>query len=224
MIILSLDTSNKASSISVLDKKKLVGKIFLDCDLTHSKTISDMTKKFFDLMSFNVKSVDLFSVCTGPGSFTGIRIGLSFIKGISLVFQKPCIGVSSLLALSYSIENKHNDEVIYSCIYANKDEVYFNSFGAEKGSDDRFVTLEKLKKIAKEEERKIIFVGDAANLCYEICHNYCRFAPKFYVKQVDSEFVGRAAYDVFLSKNENLTLKANYIKKTRAENNFSLKN
>lgn len=219
MKILSLDTSNRSTSVSILEDKKSIGKIFLNCGLIHSKVIPDIVKDLLDISSFDIKNIDLLAVCNGPGSFTGIRIGLAFMKGISLSIKKPCIGVSSLESLAYSVPI--DDEVIYSCIHANNDEIYFNSYeminsNLTKKDEDKFIKFSDLTDLVKKEKKNIIFVGNASKTCYNLSSEYLSCDSKFYEKEVDSDFVGQAALDHFCSNDYSLS--ANYLKKTRAEN------
>ena len=228
MKILSIDTSGKSNSVSILDGQKVLGKIFLNCRLLHSQVIFKSLENLMSLTSKKFEDIDLFAVCNGPGSFTGIRIGLSLVKGISLVYNKPCIGVSSLLSLAYSCELDEST-VIYSCIEANKEEIYFNSYENINGDfwkprfEDRFIRFEELKDIVKNEDKKIIFVGNIAELCYNLSVRFCKFAPRFYTKEVDSDFVGQAAYRKFLNDEEGLAnlLTANYLKKFKIKGEFS---
>ncbi len=219
MKILSLDTSNRSTSVSILDNNKSIGKIFLNCGLVHSKVIKSIVKNLLDISSFDIKNIDLLAVCTGPGSFTGIRIGLSFMKGISLSIKKPCIGVSSLESLAYSVSVK--DEVIYSCIHANNDEIYFNSYeiinsNLTKRDNDKFIKFSDLIGYVKIEKKTIIFVGNASKTCYNLVSEYLSYDSRFYEREVDSDFLGQAAFHHFCSNNYSLS--ANYLKKTRAEN------
>ena len=224
MKILSIDTSNTSTSVSILENKKVLARIFLNCGLIHSKIIFSTVKNVLGLSSFNIKECDLIAVCNGPGSFTGIRIGLSFAKGISFAIEKPCIGVSSLLSLAYSIEFIDETHVIYSCIKANNDEIYFNSY--ELGQDtklrplgnDRFISFAELANFAKKEKKKVIFVGNASEFCYNEIGRNCTCGCKFYFREVDSDYVGVAAYDIFQGGNYEKNLRANYLKGTRADN------
>lgn len=219
MKILSIDTSNSSTSVSILENKKVLGKIFLNAGLIHSKIISQVVEKIFNLLSLKMKDIDLLAVCTGPGSFTGIRIGLSFMKGVSLALNIPCVGISSLEALAYSVEPNNSDNIIYSCINANKDEIYFNSYEFQndfliKKNEDKFINFSDILNFVEEERKKVIFVGNEAKRCYNICVGISNVLS-FYECEIDSDFVGKAALDHFLRKDFNL--QANYLKKTRAE-------
>lgn len=219
MKIFALDTSNESTSVSVLEDEKVLGTIFLNSGLIHSRIISQVVEKLFNLLSLKMKNIDLLSVCTGPGSFTGIRIGLSFMKGISLALNIPCIGVSSLEALAHSVESVKNDEVIYSCIKANQDEIYFNSYELENNvlvnrNEDTFINIDNISNFVEKEKKNVIIVGNASKTCYNLCSQFANMS-KFYFRNINSDFIGKAGLDHFLRKN--FSLKANYLKKTRAE-------
>ena len=225
MKILSIDTSNKSSSVSILENDNVIGEIFLNCGLVHSKTIYNTIKYLLNLSSCSLNEVDLLSVCTGPGSYTGIRIGISLIKGLSVSLNKPCVGVSSLTALAYSVDLFDTECVVYSCLKANKEEIYFNAydfcintFEIENRFDDSFISFEKLSELVKNEKKKIIFVGNASQLCYNMFNKNC-FDATFKLVDIRSSIVGKIAFKYFDNNNEYdaLSLTPNYLKDVKIE-------
>ena len=224
MLTLALDTSGKSLSVSILEQEKIISKIYINNNNFHSEKILACTQKIIQEIKINIKNIDLFAVCNGPGSFTGIRIGISFIKGMAFMLEKPCIGISSLFALAYPFRCLKKDEIIYSCLYANKDEIYFNSYANIKkiceNNSDSFIKIDKLIENAKNEKKRIIFVGNMAEVCYNKTMLVCPDAlHKFYNTNVDSDYIGQAAYFKYL-KNKDLDKKeiqANYLKRSRAE-------
>ena len=228
MIIVAINTSSSSLSISVLENKKTISKKYINGKDFHSEKILSCTKNTMSDAGIEFENVDLFAACSGPGSFTGIRVGLSFVKGMAFILNKPYVGISSLFALAYPLMCL-KDEIIYSCIYANKDEIYFNSYvnDGKNGKKiptnriDSFVEISEIKEKVKNEKKRIIFVGNMAKVCYNIativCPNECN-AYKFYDIDVDSDYIGQAAYDEYSSGNYlNKELGANYIKGSRAE-------
>ena len=224
MKILSIDTSNKSSSVSILENDDVIGEIFLNCGLVHSKTIYSTVKNLIDLTSSKMNEIDLLAVCTGPGSYTGIRIGTSLIKGLSFALNKPCIGVFSLLTLAHSVDFDNNS-AIYSCINANKDEIYFNSYDfcketskLKKRFDDSFISFDKLSSIIKNEKKQIIFVGNASELCYNK-FNMNLSNAKFKLINIHSSIVGKVAYEYFdvNRKYSASELTPNYLKEVKIE-------
>ncbi len=226
MLILALDTSGESLSVSILENKKIISKIYVKNKNFHSEKILSCTQDIIKNSGYELKNIDLFAVCNGPGSFTGIRVGMAFIKGMTFMLEKPCIGISSLLALAYQFKCSEQ-EIIYSCLYANQDEIYFNSYinKTKKNSlkicqnqSDNFLKISEIEKKAKNEEKKIIFVGNMAEICYNKIAATCSNVHKFYNTNVDSDYIGQAAYDEDSSNNYlNKKLEANYIKNSRAE-------
>lgn len=228
MLILALDTSGDSLSVSILENKKIISKIYIKNKNFHSEKILSCTQDIIKHSDYELKNIDLFAVCNGPGSFTGIRVGMAFIKGMAFMLDKPCIGISSLLALAYQFKCSEQ-EIIYSCLYANQDEIYFNSYininKIKKNSikicqnqSDNFLKISEIEKKAKNEKKKIIFVGNMAEICYNKTAATCSNAYKFYDTNVDSDYIGQAAYDKYSSDNYlSKKLEANYIKNSRAE-------
>lgn len=224
MLVLALDTSGDSLSVSVMNDKKTVGKTYLQTKDFHSNIILNCVRNILADAGFEIENVELLAVCKGPGSFTGIRVGISFIKGIAFMLDKPFVGISSLRALAYPIKC-FEDEIVYSCLYANKDEIYFNSYTHEEiktrvfNESDCVIDFFNLKEKIKNEKKRIIFVGNVTGICYNnimsVCtHKIC----KFYNTNVDSDYIGQAAYDDCLSgRNFGKTLEANYLKSSRAE-------
>ena len=235
MLTLALDTSGDSLSVSILEQEKIISKIYINNNNFHSEKILTCTQKAIQEISINIENIDLFAVCNGPGSFTGIRIGMSFIKGMAFMLEKPCIGISSLFALAYPFRCLKKDEIIYSCLYANKDEIYFNSYIYDKiskeicaNNSDSFMKIDEIIKNAKNEKKRIIFVGNMAEVCYnKTMAVFPDALHKFYNKNIDSDYIGQAAYYKYLKKYLNLKnrdpieieteVKANYIKGSRAE-------
>ena len=223
--ILSIDTSNKSSSVSILENDNIIGEIFLNCGLVHSKTIYNTIKYLLNLSSFSLNEIDLLSVCTGPGSYTGIRIGTSLVKGLSISLNKPCIGISSLTALANSVDIFDHNYVIYSCLKANSEEIYFSAYDFyENNSEvksrfkDSFISFKKLSEIIKDEKKRIIFVGNASKVCYNI---FSKTFPNLTFKLVDiySSVVGKVAFKYFDNSGnfDALNLIPNYLKDVKIE-------
>lgn len=104
MKILALESSALVASAAITEDDKLLASITLDNGHTHSETLLTMTEHLLALCGLDAADIDLFAVTTGPGSFTGVRIGVSLLKGLAFGSNKPCVGVSSLEALAYNME------------------------------------------------------------------------------------------------------------------------
>lgn len=173
MKILSLDSSATSASVCVYDTEtdKLIGDFFINTKLTHSQTLVPMIDALLSSTKLDVSDIDLFAVNTGPGSFTGIRIGVSLVKGMAMALNKPCVSISTLESMAYNFIDAQ-DTVVCACMDARRNQVYNALFCVNDGSverlcDDRAVSVEELLSELKELDKKIVLVGDGAQLCFE---------------------------------------------------------
>ena len=170
MIIFSADTSAKCASVAITDDGVIKGEFFLNCMLTHSETLMPMTRLLFKSCRIDPSQVDCFAVNSGPGSFTGIRIGVAEIKGIAYALNKPCAAVSALECMAYNFQPC--DAVICCVMDARCSQVYNALFemtdnGAVRLCDDHALSIEELTAELAKLDRMIILAGDGASLCYE---------------------------------------------------------
>ena len=171
MRILAVESSAKVASCAMLDDEKLVGEIYLDSGLVHSTTLAPTVKSLLDLSQFSVKDIDLFAVSNGPGSFTGVRIGVSLIKGMALPLNKKTLGVSTLYAMAFNaIDQK--DAVVCTCMDARRDQLYAALFHVKDGkifriTVDNAVSFQDLFLTVKDfKEKDVILLGDGADIFY----------------------------------------------------------
>ena len=130
MKILSIDTSSNICSISILEDTTLIYEDHISDRLTHSENLMPMIKKSLENLNLNLSDIDLFTCSKGPGSFTGIRIGVSTICAFRDYFNKPAIGISSLESLAYNINSGENS-LVCSIIEAKNNNVYAGLFKYE---------------------------------------------------------------------------------------------
>jgi tRNA threonylcarbamoyladenosine biosynthesis protein TsaB len=229
MIILSIDSSDKTASAAVLKENKVLGEFFLNLGLKHSQTLAPMIDSLLKYANISLKDIDLLSAVIGPGSFTGIRIGVSIINGMALAFQKKCIGVSSLLALAYNVRNFQG--LICSCIYARENEVYAGIFEKKIEKINRIdkdisIKVCDLIKIVKDYKKKTIFVGSGGLICYnEIQEKFGKnsdflISDDIYIK---ASSAGIASFDCASLGQAVLSdfLEPNYLKLTKAERDLA---
>lgn len=169
MRILALDSSAKSASVAILEDQKLLGEFYINVGLTHSQTLLPMVKSLLENTKIDLKTIDFFAVSSGPGSFTGIRIGISAIKGMAFALEKPCVSVSTLEALAYNVINENH--IICAVMDARCNQVYNAIFKAEGGklkrlTPDRAISINDLYLELSKYNEKIIIVGDGADLCY----------------------------------------------------------
>ena len=184
MKILAIDSSAVAASAALLEDGKLTGEFFLNVGLTHSCTLMPMIRALLQYADADIQDVDVFAVTNGPGSFTGVRIGVSTVKGMAQPLGKPCVGVSTLLSLAYNVRG--TDALICSAMDARCRQVYTALFEERDGkivrlTQDDAVSLDDLRAQLMSAGKDVIFVGDGAQLCYDTCRDSlhgARIAPE----------------------------------------------
>ena len=169
MLILAFETSAKAASVALMENGKLLGEAYQNTGLTHSQTLMVMAEDTLKQCGKSAQDVDAVAVAEGPGSFTGVRIGVAAAKGFAWGKELPCYGVSTLEAMAENLGVY--DGIVCACMDARRSQVYNALFRAEGGkltriTEDRAVALADLKEELKNAEKNIFLVGDGANLCY----------------------------------------------------------
>jgi len=127
--VLGLDTSTMTSTCAVIEDGKLLGEYSLSQDMSHSEKLVPMIKEVLDSLNLKTKDIDLYGVAIGPGSFTGLRIGIATMKSLAHLFDKPIVGVSTLKGLAYNLA--YND-IVLPMIDARRDRVYTGIYSWEK--------------------------------------------------------------------------------------------
>lgn len=189
MRILALETSAKACSAAVTEDGRLIASAFQCTGLTHSRTLMPMIEDMLKNAELKLSDCDAVAVANGPGSFTGIRIGVAAAKGLAFGAGKPVAGVSTLEAMARCVAGM--DGVIVCAMDARRQQVYNAVFEAKDGmlsrlSPDRAVSLEDLRKELENCEKRKIIVGDGALLCYNNFLEYhipCVLAPAHLLQQ-----------------------------------------
>jgi len=155
--ILALDTTSKLASVSLLIDGNLVGTKYNDNQKTHSERVIPMMEELLKENGITPRDIDLFGVTIGPGSFTGIRIGVATIKGMAQALGKQVVGVTTLEAMAY-IES---DSFVCSMIDARHDNVYIGLYDENKNKvfEDCLNIDEAIEKL---QGKKVDFVGDGA--------------------------------------------------------------
>lgn len=166
MKILSLDSSSVTASVAVTENGKVLGEGFINNGLTHSQTLMPLVAETLEKSGVSIKDIDLFAVTNGPGSFTGVRIGIASVKGMADALGKECIPVSTLEAIAQPLNTQ--DVIACAVMDARCNQVYTASFVAGKRlSQDRAILIDELADELKEYGKKTVFIGDGAELCYE---------------------------------------------------------
>ena len=170
MLILAFETSAKAAGVALHDGARLLGESYQNTGLTHSQTLMVMAEDLLKQCGFAPADVTDVAVAAGPGSFTGVRIGVAAAKGLAWGLQKPCHGVSTLEAMALQLGLYEG--VVCACMDARRTQVYNARFFAAHGNltrfkEDRAISLEDLKKELEHVLGPIFLVGDGAELTYK---------------------------------------------------------
>lgn len=160
MKILALDTSALTATVALLNNDKILGEISFSTAMTHSQTIMPMIDSLLKGLSLNCSDIDVFACANGPGSFTGLRIGIGTIKGLAYGVDKPVVGVSTLEALAMNVP--YSEFIIAPIMDARRNQVYNALYKYENGklltlAEPRAISVEEL---AAELSSKTLFVGD----------------------------------------------------------------
>lgn len=168
MKILAVDTSATAASVAVAEENKLIGEFSINTALTHSQTLMPMVDELLKNTGLSVNDIDAVAVNAGPGSFTGVRIGVAAVMGIAFPKNLTCVSVSTLESMAYNMLG--NDCIVCSVMDARCSQVY-NALFRVKGctvtrmTDDRALSLTDLKNELQNINEKVVLVGDGAVLC-----------------------------------------------------------
>ncbi len=175
MRILGIECTATPVSCALIEDGKLKGEFFLNLKTTHSQTLLPMVEQVLKLSGLSIKDVDVIAATAGPGSFTGVRIGISAVKGLCFAESKPCVPVSVLESMAYNLVSQ--DCIVCACMDARCNQVYNALFEIKNGEitricEDRALmideVLEDLVEINKNSPEKTIFaVGDGAELFYK---------------------------------------------------------
>ncbi len=172
MLILAFESSAKSASVALLKDGKLAGQYFQNSGLTHSRTLLPMAEDLLRNSELKMSDIDIFAVATGPGSFTGIRIGVSTVKGLAWALEKPVCGVSTLEAMANLGTFAGENALICSAMDARRDQVYNALFEVKNGKivrlcEDRAIAISELFDEIVSMEKQPFFIGDGAVLCNE---------------------------------------------------------
>lgn len=226
MKILGVESSATSASAAVINDGKLISLTFSNTGLTHSQTLLPMIDNTLKIAGLPVNDIDCFAVTNGPGSFTGVRIGVSAVKGLSQPLNKPCMAVSTLEAIAKPLE----DSGVYAVAVmdARCNQVYTAQFDCDNGfnrvTEDVAVSIEALTDALKSVNRRIVLIGDGASVCYEKMKDVLpeiKIAP-VNIRYQSASSVALIAYDKYKAEGEGCfidthSLLPNYLRLSQAE-------
>ena len=199
MKILALETSARAVSAAVVEDGRLLACGYQDTGLTHSRTLMPIVEGILKNTELTMADMDAVAVAAGPGSFTGIRIGVAAAKGLAFAADKPAVGVSTLEAMARNVA--HVPGLVICAMDARRQQIYNALFEADteghlpRLTPDRAISLAELADELREDSRPKLVVGDGARLCCDFLEEAgiaCRLAPAHLLLQ-NAASVGSAA-------------------------------
>ena len=168
MTFFGLDTAGRTVSAALLQDGQLVCESFLNTGLTHSETLMGLVDGAFRSAGLGPADVDVWGVCSGPGSFTGLRIGLAAVKGMAFPSGALCAPVSTLEALAQGCPG--GEGTVLTALDARRGQVYWAAFDLAPGharlAPDAAAPVTSLAAFIKNCKKPLFFVGDGAGLCY----------------------------------------------------------
>lgn len=219
MLVLAIDTSTNVGSVALYSEETgIIGEITLNIKRTHSENIMVAVDNLLKLTEYKIEDIDKFAVSIGPGSFTGIRIGVAVAKGLAYSTGKNIVGINELDAIAY--ETNATDCEIIPIIDARKERGYYSRYIYENNElirKDEYGVGEIREYLKDKTDRKILFVGDGALKYKELIKEVMGENAKFAMKSLS---LPRASVIAEISKNheDNLyTLEPFYLSKAQAE-------
>lgn len=225
MIVLAVDTTSFAGSVALLKGKELQAEVNSESFLTHSERLLPSVDLLLRSRGLEIKDIDGYALAAGPGSFTGIRIGMSTVKALALVTEKPVAPVSNLKALAMKIKNPYS-RLLCPMIDAKKEEIYAALYETD-GPDLKEIISQDcvspdqfLSKLPS--NRLIHFIGSGCRAYKKKIFDYLKDKARFSSRSLFTAYeVGLLGYDLFEQKKgiDFRDLKPLYLRKSQAEEN-----
>ncbi len=173
MKILAFESSAQAASVALAENGEVIAEVWQRTGLTHSETLLPMAQNLLSTAKVALSEIDLFAVANGPGSFTGLRIGVATVKGLAFATGKPCAGISTLRAL-FLAHGGYPEHAVAVCVMdARVGQVYnavFEPATGDRLTPDRAIALDDLRAELAAYNRPAYLVGDGAALAYDALH------------------------------------------------------
>jgi len=225
MKVLAFETSSMVASVALLDEEKVIVEFSVNNKKTHSQMLMPIMEQVISKIDIELKDIDVFAVSNGPGSFTGIRIGVSTVKSLAQALKKPVLGVSSLDGLAFNLVNF--SDIICPIMDARNAQVYTALYRSNGTDIDRFedyiaIRVSDLADMLNKLVENIMFCGDGApiykNILKEILGERAKFAQSPFMFQRASSIgflaLQKAKLNLVLEYNE---LQPFYLRKSQAE-------
>ncbi|MFA5523961.1 MAG: tRNA (adenosine(37)-N6)-threonylcarbamoyltransferase complex dimerization subunit type 1 TsaB [Tissierellales bacterium] len=185
MKVLAIDTSSMSATCAIIDDDKLLVEYTLNHKLTHSQKIMPIIKEALQSCNLKPEDIDVFAVAKGPGSFTGLRIGVATVNGLAQSVSKRVVGVSTLDALAFNLP--YCEGLIVPIMDARRDRVFTGIYKWVNGNlhiikEQKALEVKELIETLIERPEKIVFVGDGTlvykDTLFDALGEKCLFAPR----------------------------------------------
>ncbi|MBQ4510920.1 MAG: tRNA (adenosine(37)-N6)-threonylcarbamoyltransferase complex dimerization subunit type 1 TsaB [Clostridia bacterium] len=217
MKILAIDSTANTSTVALLENETLLGIYTANTKNTHSETLLPMIKHLLSTLRVSNDQIDVYAISNGPGSFTGVRIGVATIKGLAFGKNKKCVEVSTIEALAENLEGFSG--VICPIMNARRGQVYTGAFlNGKRIIDDTCMMLSDLIPRLEKNNESIYFVGDGYSLIENTEIKGLKATPEM-LRYQNAYSVGKIAYKKLLAE-ETVTdreLSVEYLRKPQAE-------
>ncbi|MBO5312926.1 MAG: tRNA (adenosine(37)-N6)-threonylcarbamoyltransferase complex dimerization subunit type 1 TsaB [Clostridia bacterium] len=217
MKLLAIDSTANISTVAVLEDERLLSLNIVNAKNTHSEVLLPMIKATLLSLGLTNDDIDAYAVSEGPGSFTGVRIGVATVKGLAFGRNKKCVGVSTIEALARNLDGFEG--IACPIMNARRGQVYTGAFlNGERIIEDKCMLLADLIPILESYNQPIHFVGDGYSLVEDIDIKGCVSTPEM-LRYQNAYSVGRVAYEK-LQRGEFTTdegLRVEYLRKPQAE-------
>lgn len=233
MNMLAVDTSSLVATVAVMNEEKLLGEYTINSPMTHSGKLMPIIEELLSTLDLSMGDIDYIAVSRGPGSFTGVRIGIATVKGLAHVRNIPIVGVSSLEGLAYNIP--YGEELICPIMDARRNQVYTGvykwiDYGLKEVVEEAPLSIDELMAELKKRKEKVIFLGDGlSRYKEEIINNLgdrAVFAPRF-VNMQRASSIAQLAFDKMAKKDlkpeSYHSITPVYLRKSEAERQYEEK-
>ncbi len=223
MKILAIDTTSNSASAAICDGTTVLGSYSITTAKKHSETLLPMIEHLCQTTSVPLDQIDAFAVTTGPGSFTGVRIGVSTVKGLAFASDRPCVAVSTLESLAWNLRGTHG--VIVCVMDARRNQFYNAIFrhtqdGLQRLTPDRMISATELtQELLSYQNEPIYFVGDGYDLARKtVAVSACNTPP--ILRMQNAQSVAQLALQQIHEQREiynDRTLSPDYLRPSQAE-------
>lgn len=231
MKILAVDTSSSVAAVSVIDERELLGEFILNHKKTHSQKLVPMIDELMKNLGLRPEDIDIYAASSGPGSFTGLRIGITTIKAMAFAAKKPVVGIPTLDALAYNVQSEKSS-LVCPMMDARNNQVYTALYKNEEGKQLNItgymgIPVQDLVQMIRGKNSEVVFVGDGVLLHKEFLKSEfggrCSFAPQCLLLQRASSVAQLALFKASAGKLESsFDMLPFYLRKSQAEREFEL--